>query len=98
MQNSHIIVPELSALLVSLIDFSIDTNCFKYPPLPWQQVSVSRSSGGWKSQLVSVMGRSIINIRSEAVTNEAMRREQLEAGSEGQRPEVIIEKMDPRTE
>ena len=32
------------------------------------------------------------------MATEVMRWEQLEAGSEGQRPEVIIEKMDPRTE
>ena len=47
MQNSHIIVPELSALLVSLIDFSMDTNCFKYPPLPWQPQT--RSHGAYNS-------------------------------------------------
>ena len=59
MQNSHIIVPELSALLVSLIDFSMDTNCFKYPPLPWQPDSVSRSlfNSGWSDQW-SVLRRS----------------------------------------
>ena len=37
MQNSHIIVPVLSVLLVRLIDFSMDTNCFQYSPLPWPE-------------------------------------------------------------
>lgn len=90
MQNSHIIVPELSALLVSLIDFSIDTNCFKYPPLPWQPVSVSRSSSGW-SHRWSVRGQLSVHYQ-------ALYSEELEAGSEVQRPEEIIDKMAPRTE
>lgn len=91
MQNSHIIVPELSALLVSLIDFSIDTNCFKYPPLPWQPVSVSRSSGGWRHRWS--VRRSVVSTFSHAGSSD-----ELEAGSEVQRPEGIIDKMAPRTE